>query len=386
MLHLHIGFEGSWTNSFLDEDHNPRFTSGSGFGAGNRQLKAVVIPDPASPHSTRVDTVRAMNRANPGMTYQVPANYDNTVRGIVARLLGEVRRLNRLEPEHLVRRIADKMTYQLKLSSEHDEIVALATPPNEIQSGGAGLLPAGNPLYEKGELAKKVFGHLDHPFEALLSKGLGAEGAWAPYSPTDLVTRLAMRDDEQDLFFKALKSSSGEEAVKAVRKAFATGLADALKEAKLEVALSVDKPWSIAGALLAAKVHLLTAEEKTALIEVGALSRAGNLPGLAMSGGLGGLTIKDLYAGAGCKKAISSQMPYTTELWLYPGEEAQKADKKKPFSLGIIKKSGTLEIAIDIDEDQAREVTDHIEAASVGVFHFGKKGIAYVQRIYYQAA
>lgn len=386
MLYLHIGFEGSWTNSFLDENHDPRFTSGSSFGAGNRRLNAVVIPDTTAPHSTRVETVRAMNRANPGMTYQVPANYDNTVRGIVARLLGEVRRLNRLEPDHLVRRLADKITYQLKLSSEHDEIVALATPPNEIQSGGAGLLPAGNPLYEGGALAKKVFGHLALPFEELLSKGLAAEGAWAPYSPTDLVTRLALRDEEQDRFFKALKASSGDDAVKATRKAFATGIGDAMKEAKLGVELSLDKPWSIAGALVAAKVHLLTEPEKAALMEAGALSRAGNLPGLAMSGGLGGLTIKDLYAGAGCKKAISSQMPYTTELWLYPGEEAQKADKKKPFSLGVIKKSGTLEIALDLDEAQAREVTDQIETASVGVFHFGKKGIAYVQRIYYQAA
>lgn len=386
MLYLHIGFEGSWTNSFLDENHNPRFTSGSSFGAGNKHLEAVVIANPTSAHSTRVETVRAMNRVNPDMAYQVPANYDNTVRGIVARLLGEVRRLNRLEPEHLVQRLAGKMTYQLRLSSEHDEIVTLATAPNEIQSGGAGLLPSGNPLYECGEIAKKVFGHLALSFEEMLSKGLASEGAWAPHSPADLVTRLAWRDEEQDRFFKTLKASSGEDAVKAVRKAFAAGIAGALKGAKLDVALSEDKPWSIAGALVAAKVHLLPEGEKAALIEAGALSRAGNLPGIAMSGGLGGLTIKDLYAGAGCKKAISSQMPYTTEMWLYPSEEAQNADKKRPFSLGVIKKSGTLEIAIDLDEDQAREVTDQIEAASVGVFHFGKKGIAYVQRIYYQAA
>lgn len=256
MLHIHIPFESSWTNSFADQNHEPLFTSGSSFGDANRGATPTTLPRDAAPNTMRVESVRALNRCNPEMAYRVPDSYDNTVKGVLARLLGEVRRLRDLESDHLVNQLVRGLSYEIKVTSEHDEIVSLATPANAIQSSGAGLLPPGNPLYERSPLTEHLFGHLGLPLAVLLEQGLEAKGTWVPGSPLDLVLKLDAIKDAQTALAKAIKKETGLEPD--FMRQFALRLCAGLQEAqKLEAAGPSAEPdkWNVGGALLVAKLH-----------------------------------------------------------------------------------------------------------------------------------
>ena len=48
---------------------------------------------------------------------------------------------------------------------------------------------------------------------------------------------------------------------------------------------------------------------------------------------------------------------------------------------GVLKKTGTITFTIGDEPELEQELHAAIEAASVGPFHFGKKGVAYVQSL-----
>ena len=374
MLHIFIRFESSLTNQLLNDHKEPLFTSSKGFGAGLRKLNKVSLDPCALPNQTLVHHVRKLNAENPNMTFQVPKDYDNTVRGIVARLCGEVRRINDLEDDHPLHSIWSSMEYELNVQSEHSEVYALATPPNELQNSGAGLIPAGNPFYTPSVLARKILGHLEHPFSDQMEPQ-HIEGLWSPKTPYDLVNRLGLLKKEQDELTAAKKKEMGD--------AYISPLSDYERWLKTEIAvhapgliLSNIDYWNLAGSRIALNVLTLPREERDVLIEAGFLSRNGNLPGIAMSGGLGNTTPKDVYAGAGCKKAISTLMPYQAELWFDHNGGNHKV------TVGAIKKTGTVHIKIDHPDDL--DIAMRIKNCAVGPFQFGKKGLAYVQRMYTQ--
>lgn len=79
-------------------------------------------------------------------------------------------------------------------------------------------------------------------------------------------------------------------------------------------------------------------------------------------------------------------MPYAADLWFEPegyNAEDPKSPKKMGFKgVGVIKKSGVLHIQLDLPSEQLAEVRQRIADAGVGTFHLGKKGLAYVGRIY----
>ena len=377
MLKITIPFEGSWTNVFLDENKDALFTSGTSFnkGQGGAKVESIALQAGAAPNTSRVSNIRALNARNPGMTYQVPVNYDNTVKGVLARLMGEVRRLADLEVDHPVHAVFAACSYEMAVTAEHDEIISFATPPNPIQSGGAGVLPAGNPLYEGTALAKRVFGHLGGSLADLVS-GRRTSAEWTPSSPSALVIRLQNLADEQAAYIKSFKAVQGDDYVSPFRR---QGLEIQQFLAALPSPVSTRDDfdgWGWAGALIARAVYALDTEERERLQKDGFLSAAGNLQGLAMSGNLGNITIKDVYAGAGCQREFSSRMPYIAAFWF------EGSPKKQKFELGIIKKSGVLQLNIELPSEQARAVQVQIEQAAVGPFHFGKKGIAYVERCY----
>jgi hypothetical protein len=377
MLFLKIRFKSSWTNSFLDEEGLPLFTSGSAFGDGQRNLVPAATTWDYPDNQGRVAQVRELNKLNPSMTYKVPANYDNTVRGILSRLMGEVCRLPMLEADHLAHEVFAHMQYQMDIESEHDEIVSLATPPNELQGSGAGLMPAGNPLYAEGPLAQKLFGHLAQPVTDIL-EGVVPLVRWAPRSPSELIGKLLEYKEAQGAYIASIKEQADQDGreYQSPASSFGKGIAAAIKEHRSGCELDADADsWLWAAAVIARNVLQLAEDEREALIAGGFLSDRGNFPGLAMSGKLGQVTIKDLFKGAGCKKAFSTRMPYQADLWF--------ANKFK-LTLGIIKKSGTVSVSIDLPEETAELVKQRIEDAAVGPFHFGKKGIAYLEQMYIQ--
>ena len=378
MLRIVIPFEGSWTNSFLDENHEPRFTSGKALKAGITGLEPVAIPAPGAPNTSMVEAIRALNRANPSMTYKVPENYDNTVKGILARLMGEVRRLSDLEEDHPIHDLFSDCTYAVDISSEHEELTALATPPNPIQTGGAGVMPAGNALYEKTALAYELFGHLGCTMPELL-EGRAPQKPWVPAGPVELAIKLQTFKAQQDALVKSLQKQAKKEEVDYVSPFTQRALEIKKSLASLSDAPDVNEDidsWNWAGAVIVQKVHCLQADTRQVLVENGVFSKNGNLSGLSMSGAIGRVTEKDLYEKSGAKKAYSTRMPFRAALWY------ETDGKKAPIAAGVIKKNGCLTIQLNIDEERARAVNQRIEDAAVGPFHFGKKGVAYVARCY----
>ena len=373
MLHIHIHFESSLTNAMLDENKNPLFTSSKTFNGGQVKLSSVALDEHAPENQTLVHHIRKLNRENPAMTYRVPMDYDNTVRGIVARLCGEVRRLSLLEEEHPLHTVWSSMNYQMDVDSEHSECYALATPPNELPGSGAGIVPADNPFYNGDPVARAIMGHLSYPLsEQLVQQEL--VGDWSPKSPFDLVNRLDTLKKEQESLVAKQKGLLGDTYVSPFA-SYAQWFATQCQTIDWtpETAPNLDY-WNVAGSRIALNIMRLDPVSKKQLIDAGFLSRNGNLPGIAMSGGIGNATPKDIYAGAGCNKAFSTRMPYQTDLWF----EHNKGKIK--FTLGAIKKSGRLHIKIDIPSQE--EWLQRIRDCAVGPFQFGKKGLAYVERLY----
>lgn len=386
MLKIEIAFADSWSNRFLNENFEPLFKSSTGFQASHKTLQAVPLLCDSRGSLSLVESVRQLNRKNPSMAYRVPENYDNTVLGIIARLLGEVRRVTDLEPNHPARWLYERTHYRVDISSERFETMTLATPANQLQGSGAGVVDVSqNEFYLGGPLARHLFGHLELPFEVLLSQGLDAQGAWTPRYPNELLQKLTAYAVQQKQYFKALKLEKGEAAVEAVQESFATQIKERLAAAGVNAGLDSSASWNFAGALLAAKVHLLDEAKKSTLKAQGCLSGLGNFPGLAMSGKtFGNMTLRDFYVGIGGRKAYSTRMAYSVPLPFFQTPEQENKNEPVSVTVGIIKKSGVLHISINIDEEVANAVTSVIQAAAVFVFHFGKKGIAYVDRIYYQ--
>lgn len=373
MLHIHIRFESSLTNTLLDEDKSQLFTSSKNFNGGQVKLSSVALDEHAPKNQTMVHHVRKLNQANPSMTYRVPMDYDNTVKGVVARLCGEVRRLSLLEEDHPLHAVWATMKYELDVHSEHSECYALATPPNELQGSGSGIVPADNPFYNGDPIARSILGHLQYSLsEQLMEKTL--VGNWIPKSPFELINRLAVLEKEQEVLAAAEKVLLGE-AYKSPFTSYAQWFNTQCQAIgwKPDTAPNIDY-WNLAGSRIALNIMRLDPALKKDLIEKGFLSRNGNLPGIAMSGGIGKTTAKDIYSGAGCNKAFSTRMPYQTTLWF------EHNTKKMPLTLGMLKKSGRLHIQIDNSNQEVW--MQRIRDCAVGPFQFGKKGLAYVERMY----
>lgn len=372
MLNLVIKFNSSLTNQLADEDHNMLFSSSKTFSDGLRKLNKVSLDEDAPPNQTLVHHIRKMNLENPGMSYRVPINYDNTIKGIVARLCGEIRRLSDLEEDHPLHALFERISYNMHVESEHSETYALATPPNALQTSGSGVVPKGNPFYSNTDIAKKIFGHLEYGLDRQIQAS-ALKGAWYPKSPFEIINRLNDLKKEQDALVNAQKKILGEEYI--------SPFSDYERWFKQEISeysidLGLNDYWNIGGSRIALNILKLEKNEKMDLISKGFLTRNGNIQGIAMSGGIGNVTPKDLYVGAGCRRAYSTRMPYSTDLWF----EAHGANVK--LALGMIKKSGTIHIQCDLLSEQAEYWLNKINSSAVGPFHFGKKGIAYVQRMY----
>lgn len=414
MLELKIRFESSWSNSFFHESDDggrdePLFTSGGQLSKSVNGLEAVAF-DMAqiSASKSRVGYLQALQLRNPGMLYRVPESFDRAVQGVLARLVGEIRRLKDVEADHLALRAFESGHYQLDIEHEHSQLVKLATyNVNDIQSGGAGLIVK-DALYSAGPESTYLFVMLGNTLAAMESAlALGASipvTSWTPMSPSALIDRLNVLDEEQADAIKVAKKLQGDAYTTAyphllghlskllAAEASATLAAQAEKAAKKPPAAANVQPggqtavisivsggldgWSIAGALIVSQVVALNGSERGRYVDEGLLTKSGGFAGLAMSGGVGNVTPKDLYKFASGQKAQSSSMPYSVDIPV-----VGNSGKKNFAPSGVLKKTGTLTFKIDDDQALEDELRAAIDNASVGIFHFGKKGVAYVQSL-----
>lgn len=408
MLELKIRFESSWTNSFYAESGGaPLFTSGSGL-AGSLRPKGGLNPvifdrQAASQSRSRIAYLQALQAANPELLYRVPVSFDRAVQGVLARLVGEVRRLSDVETSHLAFRAFQAGECDIDIEHEHSQTTKLSTyEVNDIQTGGAGLI-TNDVLYSQTEMSRHLFGHLGQSLvdlalcvgDVLQSGPLPAGMRWCPESPSALIERINLLDEEQSEVIKKAKKTSGKggtyvtpygSALTALARALPSDADAALlkqlelhkqgKPAGLSIEAGALDGWSIAGATVVARIKVMPKDDLATFIAAGALTKAGGLAGMAMSGGVGKITPKDLFNFSSGVKAESGRMPYGIEVpVMQPGGRPQFVPS------GVIKKTGTITFTIDDKPNLELELHTAIEAASVGPFHFGKKGVAYVQSL-----
>lgn len=407
MLELKIRFESSWTNSFYsDPGGDPLFTSGSELSKSVKPkggLKPVTFDrESVLKSGSRLAYLQALQAANPELLYRVPVSFDRAVQGVLARLVGEVRRLSDVEDSHLAFRAFEAGDYDIHVEHEHSQTSKLATYEiNAIQTGGAGLITNAI-LYSKSDVSRRLFGHLgqsltdiEFAIDDVLSPGeLPVGMQWFPGSPAALIDRINALDEEQSEVIKKAKKAAGKGQYVSPYFRVLSALAQAMpSDAKATIAKQVGlhgqgkavgmtietgalDGWSIAGASIVARIKRLSAQELAAYIAAGALTKIGGLAGMAMSGGVGNITPKDLFHFASGARAESGRMPYGIEV---PVMQANGFAQSVPT--GVIKKTGTITFKLANQPKLEQELHAAIESASVGPFHFGKKGIAYVQSL-----
>ena len=405
MLELKIRFESSWTNSFYEEPGGaPLFTSGSGLSGSVRPkggLKPANFDREATQRTgSRLSYLQALQAANPELLYRVPVSFDRAVQGVLARLVGEVRRLSDLEVSHLAFRAFQGGEYHVHIEHEHSQTTKLATYEiNDIQTGGAGLI-TNDVLYSTSEVSRYLFGHLgqsltdiESSIDKILSPGpFSLDLSWCPKSPAALIDRITAMDEAQNEVIKNAKRAAGKGPYVTPYARVFTALARLMpleadvttaKQKELHkqgkaVGLSIESGaldgWSVAGATVVARIKQLTDEERASFIAAGALTKLGGLSGMAMSGGVGKITPKDLFYFASGLRAESGRIPYGIDVPV-----KQPNGRVLGVPSGVLKKTGDIIFKITDAPGLESELHTAIEAASVGPFHFGKKGIAYVQ-------
>ena len=405
MLELKIRFESSWTNSFYEEPGGaPLFTSGSDLsGSAKQKLNPVAFDrDGAQRSGSRLAFLQALQAANPELLYRVPVSFDRAVQGVLARLVGEVRRLSDVEQSHLALRAFAAGEFEVNIEHEHSQTTTLSTyKDNAIQTQGAGLI-SNEVLYSDNAVSRYLFGHLGQSLEALqfsihdlLTPGTALAGlGWFPSSPSALIDRLAALFSEQAKEIKDAKSLAGKGPYRSPYQAVFLALSSALpsqatatleiqnefarqgKQASLSVESGAFDGWWIGSAIIIARIKMLTDDERAAFIKAGALTERGNLSGINSTGTVGFVTEKGVYTFASGASAVSSRMPYAIDI---PVQDSTGRTLKVPS--GVLKKTGTITYTLKDSPELEQELHSAIESASVGPFHFGKKGIAYVQSL-----
>lgn len=362
MLKIRVRFRDSMSNTFRREREDEVIESFSKLKTMSEVVTPAGIPVPDKP-VWREDYVRELNRRFPGMPFRVPASYENTVLGVVARLMGETRRIEYLEDEHPAKRFMAVAKHRIEVESESDETFTFSTKPVQQQGGGAGVVASDNPLYDHGPLAQALFSQLGGNLADIVRGVLPAK-PWTPGTPYDLITRCEAIDQEQ----AQLKRSRGPEyevAIGLVRERWLPIFNDQGIEVKGDVGA-----WSWAGTSIVVALGAMPPDAVATLRERGGLSKTGNITGIAGSGAVGRITPKDLYKGATGKSLYSTRMPFG--LLVKRGIETKMV-------MGAIVKSGYLDITCDGNEGLEAEVKGLIQDAAIGPFTFGKKGLAYVE-------
>lgn len=88
-------------------------------------------------------------------------------------------------------------------------------------------------------------------------------------------------------------------------------------------------------------------------------------------------TKKDFMAKFANSKIVYGN-PYMTDFWI---DNPEQEGKFKKFNKSLDKKNGILEIIIDCDYQQEKEIKEMIENSGVSSFYLGKKGFAYIKEI-----
>ena len=136
-MKITIGYSSKYSNSFSEKE--TRKITAISLVAIKKPLdgKKVTINE----NDDYEDIMYKVNDVFPNFQYNPITK--NTVLGIMSRLLGEVRYLNKFiesEPEHIINKLNDKITFSMLDRNIFNEIIRISTPEKDDPSIGGGLI------------------------------------------------------------------------------------------------------------------------------------------------------------------------------------------------------------------------------------------------------
>ncbi len=357
--------------------------------------------------NTFLENVKELNKFYPN--YQYADITQNTVLGILCRLVGEVRRLDTLDETHPIIALKDKISFKNVNTEFQNETVLLHTPLKEVQNNAGGLIPeekSGHFLLTRNPLSETLLSvfKIETQEEMLsLLEGMKNNDKSLFYSkyPDDIkantfVKEMSLADNKNAEIIEGFLFKDGDCLWKEVNGRLFRGpvagvlaleedIAENLDNKAFNVTnrrkeLDVDEIFNIFGAVFALKIAFLRKNELFEKEFENSLNGAKtSIKGLAP--GSGSITIKDFYVNFVTDKKMSWTMPYSVDLRrdLFVKEDLKEFNTFA--KLGVTKECGYLEISIDISEDDALDLFNRIDEAGVNTFHLGKKGLAYIEEI-----
>lgn len=334
-MRITINYEASWRNSFLDPETN----NNEPLPKGGRKF---------------IGSMTSLKNSDNYISRQVTAN---TVMGVLNRLVGDQRKLYqaRSSDNYYFREIEGLVRFEDKPEYINNEVVYIRNITGSTdQNSYTGMIKVTDPVFTSdysSELWSVLAMDLDELCEFITTSDDCNKAV--ELNPLEIINQL-------DVLNK-LKAVANEGAVLAAH----TELSKNFEKFK-----GLNKKGEVFPISLYCSALYLQLERLENIYDLSsAKTKTGGLSGISNNG----FTKKDFmnrYT-TGDKKKIWGN-PYMRE-------EFVKGIGKT--TLLLTKASGTLEVNIDIERDQAKRLQRDIECAGVSSFYLGKKGLAYVSDI-----
>lgn len=305
----------------------------------------------------------------------------DTVLGVLARLMGDVRRLSviNMEKNHIINQIKNGVSFNDKKIDFQNEIMTLTTPLKDNQSHGGGIIAnkyKDFPLFKDSNFTRIIYsafniGSVEEyiDFTTQLEKN-GINSIKKYRGDVNFMNFLILLTDET----KKIKGGKNIDLENG-------SLMKLYNFLKLKgISNSVSNNYTLPGLAIYSIIYQMQKENLFEKELKMLLGKKNNISGIVPTNG--NVTIKDIYNSIGSKKQ-SNNSPYMLnkirESLFVSNENGKKRIPK--CRLGVTKYTGELTINISINQDLENKVKEYIEVANVSTFQLGKKGLAYVKEI-----
>ena len=332
-MKIEIEYEASWRNSFLDGDNNEPLPK-----KGRKFIGSITALKKSENYITRKPT-------------------QNTVMGILNRLIGEQRKLYqaREDEQYYFKEIEPLVTFEDKIKVKNEELVYLRNMSgNTDQNSFTGMIKTDDKMFTS-DYSKEFWGVLALDIDELLEFIVHGK----ELTKTITLDPLVISDRFAELGkIKALEES--EEVVKALE----------VLEKNFEGTNYKNNKGLIVPLNLYCSALYLQLERLSSQYDLSsALTKTGTITGIS----------KRLFT----KKDFMNRFTTGERKKIFGNPYISKTFVKGEGQLTsmLTKASGILEITIDIPREKAKELREMINNAGVSSFYLGKKGLAYVTNI-----
>ena len=420
-----ISYSSKWSAEFTDPiTHKNKVVSLKALTQKEKELDVVL-----EKNDTYEETMLKISTVYKNFVYKTINK--NTVLGIISRLIGEVRYLDRINPneDHPINKIMNKVSFNIYDRKLYNEIISLTKPVTKVQSNGGGLINTNQTdfiLLSDNDYSRIIFSlfnlkslkDIDN-FVSFIEKTPNKEellnfiknNNYMYSKKIELHEFVKYHKEHSDLFYNIDK-----QYIKYKRYQSEIFKGNFIDEDKIitlneevnnyikllnRIALFTEKnidsegkynafstfgsindknsvaKLNIIGLLYYMVVKWIIKCGNKKEIDNLLINENDNIPGIASNSGK--MTVKDFY-GFFSPRKLSWSMPYILESKYFKKQDAKHFNQNNT-NIGVGKEDGILEIIIDIPTEEAILIYEQIKAAAVSTFYVGKKGLAYVKGI-----